>query len=153
MNRMWVVVADASSARLFSTRAPGAPLQFLERLEHPAGRMHASELVSDRQGQSQSDTPAGIPHGFAAHTPPRDVEAARFAHQIAARLEVGGKDRSYQHLALVMAPRMLGQVRDALSPKTRAAVALTLEHRLVDVTVEELERRLREARLEQSQLV
>lgn len=55
----WVVVADSSSCRLFAAGKPIGPLQELESLVHPEGRMHGRDLVSGQPGRAFDSKGAG----------------------------------------------------------------------------------------------
>lgn len=143
MSRMTVAVSDGASARFFSL--DGRELTFTNRMEHPEGRAHARDLTSSRAGISTSDVPS-VPHGYAPHSDPREVESEKFARRIAAFLDEEVRNHPRRELALAMPPRLLGLVRAALAPKTLSAVTVALDQRLIDVPVDELARRLREAR-------
>ena len=46
----WVLVADNSRARIFSSDKPASVLQEIQDLTHPEARLHEGDLVTDRGG-------------------------------------------------------------------------------------------------------
>ncbi|RKZ78862.1 MAG: host attachment protein, partial [Gammaproteobacteria bacterium] len=51
MKSIMVVVADSSRARIFTTDSPSSPLNEIETMAHPEGRMHEQNMVSDLPGK------------------------------------------------------------------------------------------------------
>ncbi|MCP3669076.1 MAG: host attachment protein [Gammaproteobacteria bacterium] len=47
INNTWVVVADTSYAKIFSTETPSRQLQETETLAHRTAHLHQSDLASD----------------------------------------------------------------------------------------------------------
>ncbi|HEY4219692.1 MAG TPA: host attachment protein, partial [Myxococcota bacterium] len=114
MSRTYVVVADAACARCYASTGH-RQLSLLDQLEHPQGRQHGIDLVSDRAGMGGSD--GGEPHAFEPHTDVRDAERERFARRIARYVDAAWASGAMHDVILVMPPRMLGEVRTALSQK------------------------------------
>jgi protein required for attachment to host cells len=118
---MWVVAADSSECRIFVTHVPAGPLQELETLSHPEGRMHEQALVSDAPGRAFDSKGAGR-HAMEVQVSAKKHEAILFAGRIAARLEAGRVHREFDKLALLVAPEFLGLLRDKLGPQLRTLV-------------------------------
>lgn len=119
--RVWVMVADASRARLFRAGTPHGPLIELEDAVHPASRLQDHELLSDRAGRAV-DTQGHHRHGMEATTNPHDQEAQRFAHELAERLHVHHNAHDFDGLVLVAPPRFLGFLRHALDEQVAKQV-------------------------------
>ncbi len=132
MPECWVIVADGAQARVLALernadRPPRAALRLVEsaRLSNPehtvSGRRDARKIKSGR------DTGRGsiAPHGYTDHRDAHDAESLRrFATRIAqqaATLVAGDKTAG---IVLVAEPRMLGLLRTALEPVTKAGVTL-----------------------------
>jgi hypothetical protein len=86
MERIWVLVADSARARLYLRGRQWDQLEQLEEHEHPEGRAHEGDLVSDQgtavmqrggQGQRRSSQP---------EVSATEHEARVFAHALAERL-------------------------------------------------------------------
>ena len=83
----WILVANASLARLYANFGPKQGLQLVKELVHPESRMKNSELSSDRAGQIQSN---GSGHGAREQqTPPKLNAAKNFAQMLAKELYLG----------------------------------------------------------------
>lgn len=132
-----VVVADGAHARAFEERVRGGPLV----------------EITSRLGDLKSDGPrhsshAGRVHdrfGPASHTTggdrPRVKAEEAFIRRLAARVDDLMSTGSYENLALIAAPRALGDLRAALGP---ARVGRTVEAESAD-RVKERPPALREA--------
>jgi len=83
----WVLVANASKARLLARTAAGRPLKELEDLVHPASRLHARDLTSDRDGRQGGS--GGRVHAVQQKTDAKETEAINFARELVAKLESG----------------------------------------------------------------
>ena len=116
-----VLVADSARARFFSIAGPRAPLEPVEDLVCPESRMKERDLVSDRQGRSFDSKGAGR-HATEPAKSASDVVAARFASEVAARLETGRLNDEYRRLFIVADPRFLGLVDKALGKSVRNLV-------------------------------
>jgi protein required for attachment to host cells len=124
--KVWVMVADASRARLFRAETPSGPLVELEDAAHPASRLQDHELLSDRAGRAV-DTQGPHRHGMEASTDPHDEEAQRFAHELAERLRAHHDARDFDGLVLVAPPRFLGFLREALDEQVAKQVLASLD--------------------------
>lgn len=129
---VWVVVADASRARLFRAETPRGPLVELEDAVHSASRLQDHELLSDRGGRAV-DTQGHHRHGMEAPTDPHDQEAQRFAHELAERLHVHHNAHDFDGLVLVAPPRFLGFLRKALDEQVAKQVLASLDRDLTRV--------------------
>lgn len=123
--KVWVVVADASRARLFRAETPRGPLVELEDAVHSAARLQDHELLSDRAGRAV-DTQGHHRHGMEATTDPHDQEAQRFAHELAERLHVHHNAHDFDGLVLVAPPHFLGLLRGTLDEQVAKQVLASL---------------------------
>jgi protein required for attachment to host cells len=79
MSDIWLVVANASRASIYVYRKTG--LELVQNLLHPESRAKGRDLVSDRHGKNHPpEATMGI---YSEHTDPKQVEADRFALQVA----------------------------------------------------------------------
>ena len=124
--KVWVVVADASRARLYRAETPRGPLVELADAVHSAARLQDHELLSDRAGRAV-DTQGHHRHGMEATTDPHDQEAQRFAHELAERLHVHHNAHDFDGLVLVAPPRFLGLLRGALDEQVAKQVLASLD--------------------------
>ena len=123
MATTWILVSDASRARIFSFDKEDGPWRLVEEIDHPLGRARTGDLVSDRAGRSG---PGGVGSQapFESHTDPAEQESHRFAEKLCHVLERGCDEHRYARLVLVAPPRFLGYVRGVLrEPVARHVVA------------------------------
>src|SRR5512135_1712540 len=109
MSITWIMVANASHAKLFSNQGPNKGLQLVKELLHPESRERTAELVSDRVGNYAGSG------SYAQATSPKEVEAERFASEIAHELERGRVTNAYEKLILVTSSHFLGLINGRLS--------------------------------------
>ena len=70
-SKVWVVVANASTARLFRGTDDGSNVVEFETLAHPAGRVAGRDLMTDGPGIAFRSTRHGL-----AYRRPRDRSQA-----------------------------------------------------------------------------
>ena len=117
----WILVADASRARLFSTEGMGKPWHLLEDRVHPAGRLSGQEIMADRPGRVALGS-SGARSAMEPHTDPRDVEEARFADELGDVVKAGLGQNAFRELVLVAPPHFLGLLREAIGEQARRHV-------------------------------
>ena len=134
----WILISDASRARLFASEGEGRPMKLVQSFEHPASRATNQELVSDRPGRTQqSAAPAGHgPGGGGASsnrsamepmTTPKMVEHEHFARELADALYKGMTSNAYSDLVLAAPPQFLGTLREVLEEPVRKRVTVSLD--------------------------
>ncbi|MEQ8803395.1 host attachment protein [Haliea sp.] len=114
----WLLVANASRARLFATQARPRTLTLLEEFSHPQSREKNEDLSSDRPGHFQTTSQGmdGANRGaFAEPTNPKDYEHERFAAELAEHLNEGRTSNRYDNLMLVASPHFLGLLNQQLN--------------------------------------
>jgi protein required for attachment to host cells len=119
----WILVGDASRARILAFDKEDAPWGVVEQIEHPLGRARTGDLVSDRAGRSGPGS-LGSRNPFESHMDPAEQESHRFAEKLAHVLQKGHDERRFARLVLVAPPRFLGYLREVLrEPVARLVVA------------------------------
>ncbi len=125
MSTTWILIANASQAKLFSNEGPKKGLRLLRTLDHPQSREKGASLVTDRPGHNPG---AGNGHGsFVPPTDPKTHEADLFAQKLARELEQGRVEGSYDRIILAAAPAFLGQLNNRLSGHVRDMVSESLQ--------------------------
>jgi len=113
MSRIWIVVADASRARVFSADTPVGPITEIETLTNPLARLHEGDLVTDRSGRDSNRN--GSSHGLGEQHSAKDDNAEQFASELCRHLEKRRNGLAFSRLYLVCAPAFLGMLRKHLS--------------------------------------
>jgi protein required for attachment to host cells len=148
----WILVSDASRAVLLRTKEKDKPgLNVVGRFEHPDSRARARDLVSDANGRKPVGPPPAVrvgPHGAWGRpgaepdTEPKEVEAKRFAHELADVLERGLAAHEYKELMLVAPPHFLGLLKDVVSEQVSKHIHSTVDKDYTLLEVWDLEERL-----------
>lgn len=148
----WLVVANASQARVLEAAATAGPYQLLAELAHPESRKKGIELDNDRPGRAEGNVHS---QGGGVHAPggglyeprvdARKREHERFAQEVAAVLNAGVADGRCAGLVIVAADPFLGQLKAKLSERASEQVLRTLSKDYTSLSEPELAKRLREA--------
>lgn len=152
----WILVADASRARLFSKdRIAKNGLHELKVYSHPESRAKNLELVTDRPGR-MAQSSAGNGHGPGAggahgarsgmepDMTPKEVEHELFARELCADLLRGLSDHAYDDLVLVANPQFLGTLRQVVDTQVQKRVSATVDKDYTMLKPQELEEHLAE---------
>ena len=137
MVRTWIVVADGSRARLFSSNGGRNPIREIEGMVRPSVRLHEGDLSESGNGRTFNGDRRRS-HGLASNKSIKKHVASQFAKQIATRLKNGLHKGAYNHLMLVAAPAMLGTMRETLSPQVSRKVLLELDKDLTRDPVDKI---------------
>jgi protein required for attachment to host cells len=145
MPAKWVVVADASRARIFETRALGRGLREIEDIANPAGRAHSHDLLTDAGGRTYAN--AGTRHGSAQpRSDPVEHEVEMFAKRLADRIEQARVERRFERLCLIAPPRFLGLLREKCCRETGKLVEFELAKDLSQLDAAAIDEHLRNDR-------
>ena len=129
MSITWIAVGHRSGALIFESRGPRRPLEVVEKLENPEGRLKESEIDADRPGISFERAGPGQ-HAMSRSNSAVDGVAEQFARKVAAVLEAGRIENRFQRLAVVAEPRFLGRLRSAMSDATQSLVVVSVDKNL-----------------------
>jgi len=138
----WLVVANASRARVLEvTDQPGVYLHQAD-LVHPESRLKGVDLGSDRPGHVE-----GTGHGLgsAAYQPRTDLrerEHERFAQELAKTLNAGVAAGQCAGLVLVASNPFLGHLKAHLHDAAKAVLLRTVASDFTSLTERELAQRL-----------
>lgn len=138
----WVVVADGARGRLFEWTAANGGLREVLDLINPEGRLHRSELASDRPGFAFSSHGDQSRHPMQPAHSARDNAADAFAREVAAELNSALDQGTYERLVLIAPPGFLGVLRAKLDDRVGKKVVESLALDLTRNTPEEIKARL-----------
>jgi protein required for attachment to host cells len=141
MDNTWVLVANASEARLFATERLGKDMSMIEDYSHPESRAKGTTLASDRPGSSQG---RGSNMGTRGDpNDPKNFEAERFASELADVLDKGRTENAYRRLVLVAGPHFQGLLKAELNDHTRELVSNIIDKDFTACDARELPSRLK----------
>ncbi|MEJ8810816.1 host attachment protein [Variovorax ureilyticus] len=140
MKNQWVVVANASLARIFRRDGANGGLEPVEDMAHTQSRMHAKELA-----ETAGPEPGVRDHHddrFAARSDPRRKEHQIFARALADRLDKALANHEFDSLVLLAAKPFLGEIRHFLSEGVNDRVAVALNNDFTGLSAAEIAQRL-----------
>jgi protein required for attachment to host cells len=131
---IWILVADASRAVLYSTEKRGAEWKVVDAFTHPESRQMNSELTSTEPGHSLKSKGSARHTVLEATTSRKQAEMEHFAQQLADVLAAGTMQHSYDSCVLVAPPHFLGLLRGRLSTETekRITTAINKDYTFTD---------------------
>lgn len=122
----WVVVASADRAEFYSRQKRYSQLEAVQHLEEPGARSKEQDLVSDTPGRAFDSGGQGR-HSMEPNHTGKELLRESFAHRIAEVLESARSADRFQHLVIVAAPAVLGELRSQLSSATQKRVAVEID--------------------------
>ncbi|HZI09328.1 MAG TPA: host attachment protein [Myxococcus sp.] len=134
---LWILVGNASRARLFATdaKAQGDWL-LVEEFHHEESRTKTSELLN------QPDNPnAGSLHKPQPENEPdgrRELEHDRFARELSGYLDKGFDRHAFDKLVIAAPPEFLGRIRKTLSSRVKQRVLLDVDADYSNVSARDL---------------
>ena len=143
MKKTWVVVGDEAIVRFLEKPEEGGDLVAVEELTDPDAHARESQMRHGPHGRR-----AGGPNGggggptVSAGDSERHQHAQVFATRVAERLAQHHRDRRFEAVHLIAAPRFLGCLRKAIDGNVAQAIASTLDKDLVQESHAELTKRV-----------
>ena len=139
----WLVVANASRARVLEeSNKPGVYVDVAD-LVHPQSRQKGSDLADARPGHVPGPSAHGT--GSSAYDPrtdPREREHDRFAREVAAVLNDGIAAGRCSGLVLVASNPFLGHLKEHLAPHAKQLLLRSLAADYTALDGRELAQRL-----------
>lgn len=133
----WVVVADSSRARIFESRQHGRELVECDTLLHPEARLKTGEIMSDSEGM-QTDRMGYGQRKSDPRTSPHEVEAEKFAGQLADYLDQHRTSHDFDEVVLAAPPEFLGQFRQRCDKQVEKLISHTVVKDYTQLTAGEL---------------
>lgn len=109
----WVLVANASSARLFRLESMNKLVE-LEDFVHPESRLHEQDLSSSAPGREFSSV-GNRRSAMEPKTSQKDHEIALFAKTLSSHLDKAHADNNFSQLVVIASPSFLGTLRQTFS--------------------------------------
>jgi len=116
--RVWVMVADRHTARIFIRR--GDDVSLVAAIAPRGGEQ--SRMTNRRIGRVFSAGRSSVRHKYDPHMSVSHKEEITFAHEIADWLDAENGKRSFDRLVLIAAPHMLGELRMKIAPRVCARI-------------------------------
>jgi len=147
MKKTWILVTNATRARVFERRAADHALIELADFVHPAKTLIAEAAGGDLTGA------AGKGHGhtghagtqFEPHIEVKDKARANFARQLAGYLNQGVTEQRCETLLLIASSPMLGEIKPLLSSAAASVLERAVASDLTRYQHAELQERVERA--------
>ena len=136
----WILVANASEAKVFSNKGISKGLEIVAKLSHPDSRKKTSDLVSDRPGHMP-----GAGNGHGSHIPltdPKQHEHDVFARKLAHQLDQGRTANAYQRLIVVAEAHFRGLLNGVMNSQVSGLVSHSIDKDYTKLSDKELATRL-----------
>lgn len=144
----WLLVGNASRARLFETQARPKTATLIKEFLHPPSREKGEDLASDRAGHFQAEAQGmeGTTHGaFNEATSPKEYEHERFAIELAKELNDGRTQNQFDNLLVVASPHFHGLLNQHLNNHVAKMVTVHVNKDYTDLDETTLLEKVREA--------
>lgn len=140
----WILVADATRARLFEHRhRPAPPLALVFEDSRPELRDRDWLRNTDQHGRVQESAVAGG-HAMEPHTSLDERLRQQYARDLLDRLHAEAQTRPFHNLVLVAPPPMLGVLRKLFDHEFGDRVIGSLDKDLTHLSEHDLREHLRE---------
>ena len=136
----WILVANASLAKLYANLGPNKGLTLVKELIHPESRQKNGELVSDRSGAMGAVGSGG--GSMQPQTLPKQHEAKVFAQEIAQALYQGRTSNAFKRAILVAPPAFMGLLNAVIDGPTAQLITDRFEKDYTKTPGNELGERL-----------
>lgn len=129
MTTTWILVANASTAKLYSAIKAKllnhtAELQLVSEFEHPEARQKSGDIASDRSGNYHN---AISGHGtFVESSEPKEHENEKFSRQLAGELESARVAGKFDELIVVAPPHFHGLLNTHLDGNVNNRITVTI---------------------------
>jgi protein required for attachment to host cells len=140
---IWVLVADASRARLFQAERPEHTLGPALASELIGSNLPSREIASDRPGRAFDRSGQGR-HAMEPSTDPARHAQEQFARDIVRLLDEKRESRSFERLVVVAPPQFLGDLRAVMPQQLQETVSAEVAKDLSKLPPHELRDHLRE---------
>lgn len=144
MKTTWILVADEAIARILEKpRKPGAELKPVEEFTDPGAHAREAELHNGPHGRRAGAGGGGNPQAtVSAGDSERHHRGQLFAARIAQRLLELRREKRFDDIHIVAAPRLLGHLRNAFHAEVSDVIVDTLDKDLIHESNADLAQRL-----------
>lgn len=147
MDKEWIMLANASRARIYRGDSQQGQFEELEDFVHPQSRQMARDLASDRGGHVEKGH--GLTGRGSTQLEPRTGAQQKaheqFARQLASHIDAALAQRRCASWVLIASNPFLGELKSHLTPIAEKALRVTVARDLSSFSGPDLKRRISEA--------
>ncbi|RLA19909.1 MAG: host attachment protein [Gammaproteobacteria bacterium] len=137
MSNTWILVAESSRAKIYTSQGRRGQLTEIEDFVHPEGRLHEGDLVSDSAGSDGGSVGQGR-HVLDDETNARQQEAIVFAKELSSHLDAERNKGTFKTLVIIAPPAFLGHLRNNLSNEVMKMVSQQIDKNFIHKSAEEI---------------
>lgn len=123
----WILIANASQARLFKSEKPYHEIELIKEFNHPESRAKTSDLVTDNNGRILNRGRSSPSSVYQEPTSPKEVEMERFAHELAEQLNSGRTSNQFSGLVLIAPSQFHGLLSKFCNNHVRNLIIRTID--------------------------
>lgn len=135
--KTWIVIADQGTARLVENAGVG---HGLAAVDIPDLKAPTKEAYQSPPGRSYDSKGLGRHNLEANH----GQAATQFTKDILDQLETCQKQGRFDRLVICAAPQILGEIRNAISPKLKQSVYAEIDKDLIHIQLSDLPKHLQD---------
>ena len=132
----WILVANASLAKLYANLGPNKGLKLVKELDHPESRQKNADLVTDRSGTGHGDG------SYEPPTAPKEHAARNFAQEIAREFYAGRNRHAFARAILVAPPGFMVLLNASIDGPTAQLVSDRFEKDYTKASESQLKEKL-----------
>jgi protein required for attachment to host cells len=149
MPTTWILIADGARARLLEQDRKSRRFHPTAEQEFFGTTAQSKEIASDRPGRSFDSAARGQPgdlahgrHAMEPRTDPQRYAEYAFARDLADHLEKAANEHRFDHLVVVAAPKVLGDLRGLLPKTVQGKIVAEVDKDLTKIPTRELGKHL-----------
>lgn len=141
MDTLWILNADETRGRIFTTNEFIGKLEEHIDLIHPEARLKEHALSHHTIGREKSNE-ITKGHGLNQKGALKEHHAEVFAKKVAQTIINADNQNQFKHLIIIAAPRFLGLLRKKLNANVLSKVFLEVNKELSHLTIHELKKHI-----------
>jgi len=150
MPNTWILIADGGRARLLEQDRKSRTFNPVSEREFVGSTAQSKEIASDRPGRSfdsagrgqSGDASAHGRHAMEPSSDPQRHAEYEFARDLSDHLEKAANRHRFDHLVLVAAPKILGDLRNLLPKTVHGKIVAEVSKDLTKIPTRDLGRHL-----------
>lgn len=138
MEKIWVLAADNSRARVFETTRRNILEKEIETMDHPASRQSNQDIITDRPGRTSHPSSGEQRKAYMPTTDPKKHEVQLFAKEVGEMINKAAIERKYDKIYILAPPSFLGMLRNELNNNTKEKINGEIDKNVTQLKMEEI---------------
>lgn len=139
-HKVWMLVCDGGAAHVYrGTGNKGSHVAKIERVEGGRFERDTHTIQGAQPGRDKAHVAGDAGHGAENHARARRRTEAEFVKETVGWLDEPARRETFDHLIVAAPPRVLGDIRSAMSPHLAAKVVREVRSDLVHAPIKQIE--------------